>query len=197
MDKLNVLIAGATGYIGTQLVKLLCKHKNVKIKYLCGNTSVGKNISSYDKDLKKYKLPKIIKINYKLFKDVDVIFTSLPNGESQKIANKLLKKNIMIDLSADFRLTNAKIYNKYYGIKHISLNNLKKSIYGLTEINKKNLSKGKIIACPGCYPTSILLPLIPLIKKNLIDFKNIVIDSKSGFSGAGRGVHKKFKNKNL
>jgi len=69
MDKLNVLIAGSTGYIGTQLVKLLCKHKNVKIKYLCGNTSVGKNISFYDKDLKKYKLPKIIKINYKLFKE--------------------------------------------------------------------------------------------------------------------------------
>ena len=90
MDKLNVLIAGATGYIGTQLVKLLCKHKNVKIKYLCGNTSVGKNISFYDKDLNKYKLPKIIKINYNLFKDVDVIFTSLPNGESQKIANKLV-----------------------------------------------------------------------------------------------------------
>ena len=80
---------------------------------------------------------------------------------------------------------------------HRSLNNLKKSVYGLTEINMKNLSKGKIIACPGCYPTSILLPLFPLIKKNLIDFKNIVIDSKSGFSGAGRGVHKKFKNKNL
>ena len=197
MDKLNVLIAGSTGYIGTQLVKLLCKHKNVKIKYLCGNTSVGKNISYYEKDLKKYKLPKIIKINYKLFKDVDVIFTSLPNGESQKIANKLLKNNTMIDLSADFRLTNAKIYNKYYGIKHISLNNLKKSIYGLPEINKKNLSKAKVIACPGCYPTSILLPLFPLIKKNLVDFKNIIIDSKSGFSGAGRGVHKKFKNKNL
>ena len=142
MDKLNVLIAGSTGYIGTQLVKLLCKHKNIKIKYLCGNTSVGKNISSYDKDLKKYKLPKIIKINYKLFKDVDVIFTSLPNGESQKIANKLLKKNIMIDLSADFRLKNPKIYNKYYGIKHKSLDNLKKSVYGLSEINKKNLSGG-------------------------------------------------------
>ena len=182
MDKLNVLIAGSTGYIGTQLVKLLCKHKNVKIKYLCGNTSVGKNISSYDKDLKKYKLPKIIKINYKLFKDVDVIFTSLPNGESQKIANKLLKKNIMIDLSADFRLKNAKIYNKYYGIKHISLNNLKKSIYGLTEINKKNLSKGKIIACPGCYPTSILLPLFPLIKKNLASHRhNAEIQQELGY----------------
>ena len=73
MDKLNVLIAGSTGYIGTQLVKLLCKHKHVKIKYLCGNTSVGKNISYYEKNLKKYKLPKIIKINYKLFKDVDAV----------------------------------------------------------------------------------------------------------------------------
>ena len=100
MDKLNVLIAGSTGYIGTQFVKLLCKHKNVKIKYLCGNTSVCKNISSYDKDLKKYKLPKIIKSNYNLFKDVDVIFTSLPNGESQKIANKLLKKNISSTFNA-------------------------------------------------------------------------------------------------
>ena len=75
MDKLNVLIAGSTGYIGTQLVKLLCKHKNVKINIFCGNTSVGK-IFHYDKNLKKYKLPKIVKINYKLFKDVDVIFTS-------------------------------------------------------------------------------------------------------------------------
>ena len=131
MDKLNVLIAGSTGYIGTQLVKLLCKHKNVKIKYLCGNTSVGKNISSYDKNLKKYKLPKIIKINYKLFKDVDVIFTSLPNGESQKIANKLLKKNIMIDLSADFRLKNPDTWEKWYGKNHSAKSLLSECVYGL------------------------------------------------------------------
>ena len=83
MDKLNVLIAGSTGYIGTQLVKLLCKHKNVKIKYLCGNTSVGKNISSYDKDLKKYKLPKIIKINYKLFKDCLLYTSPSPRDKRQ------------------------------------------------------------------------------------------------------------------
>ena len=81
----------------------------------------------------------------------------------------------MIDLSADFRLKNPKIYNKYYGIKHKSLDNLKKSVYGLSEINKKNLSKAKIIACPGCYPTSILLPLFPLIKKNLIDLRILLL----------------------
>ena len=84
MNKLNILIAGSTGYIGVQLVKLLCKHKFVKIRYLCGNTSIGKKIYTYDKSLKKYKLPNIIKIKYKYFKEVDVIFTALPNGQSQK-----------------------------------------------------------------------------------------------------------------
>ena len=87
MKKLNVLVAGSTGYIGIQLVKLLCKHKFVKIRYLCGNSSIGKKIETYDKSLKKYKLPKIIKIKYKYLKEVDVIFTALPNGETQKISN--------------------------------------------------------------------------------------------------------------
>ena len=99
MKKLNVLVAGSTGYIGIQLVKLLCKHKFVKIRYLCGNSSIGKKIESYDKSLKKYKLPKIIEIKYKYFKEVDVIFTALPNGQSQIIANNLEKRNILIDLS--------------------------------------------------------------------------------------------------
>ena len=92
MNKINVLIAGSTGYIGVQLVKLLCKHKFVKIKYLCGYSSVGKKINFYDKELKKYNLPEIVKINYKYFKDVDVVFTALPNGQSQIIANNLEKK---------------------------------------------------------------------------------------------------------
>ena len=99
MNKLNVLVAGSTGYIGVQLVKLLCNHKYIKIKYLCGNSSIGKNIHFYDKELKKYNLPKIIKIDYKYFKEVDVIFTALPNGQSQAIANNLNEKNILIDLS--------------------------------------------------------------------------------------------------
>ena len=197
MRKLNVLIAGSTGYIGIQLVKLLVNHKNIKIKFLCGSSSVGKNIEYFDKSLKNKKLPKILKFNKKFLKHVDIIFTALPNGQAQSLSNLLHKNNILIDLSADFRLSKAKEYLKWYGAKHNSVGNINKSIYALPEISKKIIKKYKIISCPGCYPTSILLPLIPILKRKLVDKKNIIIDSKSGYSGAGRGVHKKYKNKNL
>ena len=95
MRKLNALIAGSTGYIGVQLVKLLTKHKNINIKYLCGNSSVGKNISFYDNSLNNKKFPKITKFKKEYLKNVEIIFTALPNGEAQKISNILLKKNIV------------------------------------------------------------------------------------------------------
>ncbi len=197
MNMINVLIAGATGYIGIQLTKILAKHKNVNIKHLCGNSSIGKKISYFDKSLNNKKLPKIIKFNKKLLTDIDAIFTALPDGETQKISKLLLKKNILIDLSADFRLRKAKDFLKWYKNKHQAKHMIKKSIYALPEIKKNLIKKYSIISCPGCYPTSILLPLIPLINKNLINNKNIIIDSKSGYSGAGRAVHKKYKDKNL
>ena len=112
MPKLNVLVAGSTGYIGVQLIKLLVKHSNVNIKYLCGNTSVGKNISSYEKSLSSKKLPKIIRYNKELLKNIDLVFTALPNGEAQDISNDLLKHNILIDLAADFRLNKASELSK-------------------------------------------------------------------------------------
>ena len=197
MVKKNVLICGATGYIGLQLTKLLCKHKHVNIKYLCGSSSVGKKISFYDKELKKYKLPKISKFNKKNLLDVDIIFTALPNGEAQLISKFLNKNNVLIDLAADFRLNTKNEYEKWYKIKHNASNLIKQSIYSIPEISGTLLKNFKIISCPGCYPTTILIPLIPLIKKNLINNKTIIIDSKSGYSGAGRGIHKKYKNKNL
>ena len=195
MAKLNVLIAGCTGYIGIELVKLLITHKRVNIKYLCGSSSVGKKISHFDKSIKA-KLPKIVKFNKSKLKNIDIIFTALPNGEAQKISKHLFKHNTLIDIAADFRL-NANKYLKWYKQKHKAPNNIKKSIYSLPELNNKDLKKYQIIACPGCYPTSILLPLKPLVKKKLIKINNIIIDSKSGYSGAGRGVHKKYSNKNL
>ncbi len=197
MPKLNVLIAGSTGYIGIQLIKLLINHKYINIKYLCGNTSVGKKISYYDKSFFSKKLPKIIKFNKNLIKDVDVIFTALPNGEAQDISKFLTKDKVLIDLAADFRLENSSDYLKWYKKVHKAKNLIKKSLYMLPEVNGKNIKDYQIISCPGCYPTSILLPLIPLFKNKLIKSKNIVIDSKSGYSGAGRGVHKKYKNRNL
>ncbi len=197
MRKLDALIAGSTGYIGVQLIKLLINHRYVNIKYLCGNSSVGKSINSFEKSEKFKNLPKITKFNKKYLKDVDIIFTALPNGQAQKISQNLLKKNTLIDLAADFRLEKSSEYLKWYKIKHKAINKIKYSIYALPEIVNKKVKKYKILGCPGCYPTSILLPLIPLIKEKTIDIKNIIIDSKSGYSGAGRGVHKKYINKNL
>ena len=197
MSKLNVLVCGSTGYIGIELVKILARHKKINIKYLCGNSSVGKNISFYDKSLSKKKLPIIRKFQRKLLKEVDVIFSALPNGEAQKLSKFLLDKNLLIDLSADFRLKNKNEYLKWYKIKHSAQKLIKNSIYSLPELKKNQFKNQKVISSPGCYPTSILLPLAPLIQKNLISNRNIVIDSKSGYSGAGRNVHKKYKNKNL
>jgi N-acetyl-gamma-glutamyl-phosphate reductase len=197
MLKLNVLVVGSTGYIGIQLIKLLVNHNNIRIKYLCGNSSIGKNIHDYEKTLISKKLPKIVRYNKSFLKNVDVVFTALPNGEAQDISNDLLEKNVLIDLAADFRLNKASDYLKWYKQKHRSIKNIRKSIYSLPEINGNEIKDFNIIGCPGCYPTSILLPLIPLIKENLIKTNNIIIDSKSGYSGAGRGIHKIYKNKNL
>ncbi len=169
MAKLNVLIAGCTGYIGIQLIKLLIKHDGVNIKYLCGSSSVGKNLNYFDKSLKK-KLPKISMFKKSMLNEIDVIFTALPNGEAQKISKYLKKKNTLIDLSADFRV-DTKSYFKWYKKKHKSPENINKSIYCLPELVDKKISDYQIISCPGCYPTSILLPLVPLIKKKNDQYK--------------------------
>ena len=145
----------------------------------------------YDISLKKFKLPKIVKFKKEYLKKIDLIFTALPNGEAQKISNYMNSNNILIDLAADFRLRSFSEYHKWYKQKHKSKKNIKKSIYSLPEIIGEKIKKYQIISCPGCYPTSVLLLLIPLIKRKLIKTNNIIIDSKSGYSGAGRSVHKR------
>ena len=196
-DSLNVVVAGATGYIGIQLVKILLKHPKVKILHLCATKSIGKQIRNFDNKLISKKLPKVSKLSAVDWKNIDVLFTALPNGEAQKII-KIIPKHIkLIDLSADFRLKSSKIFKKWYGIDHKSKKFINKSIYAITEFTKNKVQNYQIISCPGCYPTSIQIPLIPLIKKGLINTKNIIIDSKSGYSGAGKKIKKKFKFKNL
>jgi N-acetyl-gamma-glutamyl-phosphate reductase len=196
-DSLNVVVAGATGYIGLELVKILSKHPKAKILYLCATQSIGKSIYKFDKKLIRKKLPKISSIKNVNWNNINVIFTALPNGEAQKIAKKLPENVKLIDLSADFRLDDVKAYKKWYGINHKckKLNN--RSIYSIAEFSKKDLNKYKIISCPGCYPTSVQIPLIPLIRNNVINLNKIIVDSKSGYSGAGKNIKKKFKFKNL
>ncbi len=194
---INVAIAGATGYIGLELIKLLLKHPRVHIKYICAQKSIGKNLDKFDNSFKSKLLPKITNIKKINFDKIDILFTALPNGEAQKISKKINTKVILIDLSADFRLTSYKNYKKWYKRSHKSKNLIKKSIYSIPELVNVNLKDFKIISCPGCYPTSIQIPLIPIIKKKFIDTNSIIVDSKSGYSGAGKNLHKKFKYKNI
>jgi len=197
--KINVAVIGATGYTGLDLVLILSKHPKVKVKYLCATKNLGKNINFFDKRIKK-QLPIISSVKKINWKSLDLVFLSLPNGEAQKLINKifLINNNLkFIDLSADFRISNPKIYEKNYNLKHKAKNLIKNSIYSLPEFSKGKVKKFRIISNPGCYPTSIQIPLIPLIQKNLIKTKNITIDSKSGYSGAGKNLERKFTHKNL
>ena len=199
LDKINIALIGATGYTGLDLILMLSKHPKVRIKYLCATKNLGKKINFFDKRIKK-KLPEISSVSKINWNILDLVFLSLPNGEAQKLINKIYKKNKklkFIDLSADFRIINPKIYEKNYKIKHKAKNLIKHSLYSLPELNKKIDKKIRIISNPGCYPTSVQIPLIPLIKSNLIKNQNITIDSKSGYSGAGKNLEKKFKHKNL
>jgi N-acetyl-gamma-glutamyl-phosphate reductase len=197
--KINIAVIGATGYTGLDLVYLLSKHPRIRIINLCATKNLGKDITFFDKRIKK-KLPKISTTNKINWGNLDLVFFSLPNGEAQKIIKKKFykfKHIKFIDLSADFRITNKSIYKKNYKINHKAPKLINESLYSISEFNKKRILKYRIIANPGCYPTSIQIPLVPLINNNLINIKNITIDSKSGFSGAGKNLEKKFTHKNL
>jgi len=198
LKKISVVVAGATGYVGLDLVKILSRHPKVTIKYLCAQKNLGKKIQFFDKRIKK-QLPKISNLKKVFWPHIDILFTCLPTGESQVIAKNLFRfKNLrIIDLSADFRLDKESEYKKFYLKKHKARNLLKYSVYSLSEYVKENIKNFRIIACPGCYPTSIQIPLIPLLSKNLIKKNDIIIDSKSGYSGAGKNLKKKFPHKNI
>ena len=197
-NKLNIAIAGATGYVGLDLVFYLSKHPKVNISYLCAQKNIGSNIQKFDSRIKK-KLPKISNLKNVDWNDIDLLYLSLPNGEAQKVTKKLFKYKHLrfIDLSADFRLENTKDYKKWYSKNHFAKNLIKNSIYSIPEFTKNKIKSYRIIANPGCYPTSIQLAIIPLLKKSLIETKNITIDSKSGYSGAGKNYKSKFTHKNI
>ena len=198
-NKINIAVIGATGYTGLDLIFMLSKHPKVKILNLCATKNLGKNIRFFDKRIKK-KLPKISSISNINWNNLDLVFLSLPNGEAQKIIKINYKKNNnikFIDLSADFRIKNLRIYEKNYKIKHKAIKFINKSLYSIPEFSKDYINKYRIISNPGCYPTSILLPLYPLLKKKFVKFNDITIDSKSGYSGAGKNLEEKFTHKNL
>ncbi len=193
--KLKVAVLGSTGYVGMELVKLLSKHQNININFLGSDSETGAKLKSIDG---KYEYKNLPVLNHNKEFDCtlsDYVFLALPHSISNKFVKEFFGKINIIDLSADFRLDKIEVYNKDYGHKHSCSEYLKDFTYGLVEIYREHISTSKNIAVPGCYPTSILLPLIPLITEGVLNTNNIIIDSKSGFSGAGKKFDlKKIKN---
>ena len=182
----NVAVLGSTGYVGMELVELLSKHENININFLGSDSIEDKYLTNIDNTKEYIDLP-LLK-NNKLFdpSTSDYVFLALPHSVSNKFVKNFIGETKIIDLSADFRLENINIYKENYGDNHTCSEYLNKFIYGLVEFNRSKIANAKNIAVPGCYPTSILLPLIPLLNDNLIMSDNIIIDSKSGYSGAGK-----------
>ncbi|MDI7815714.1 N-acetyl-gamma-glutamyl-phosphate reductase [Clostridioides difficile] len=186
MSKIKAGIIGATGYVGVELLRLLINHDKVEVTAIGSNSYVGKDIVELYPSI-GYKNSMICIENEKVIDMCDVVFTALPHGVSEKFAIKAIEsKKKVIDLGADFRIKDEEIYSKWYGVSFIDETLHKKAIYGLSEIYEDDIKDADIIANPGCYPTSISLPLIPLLSSKLIKCNNIIIDSKSGLTGAGR-----------
>ena len=190
MTKINAAVIGATGYTGYELVKILAHHPNVDIKYLSSQSNVGVKYTDIYPQLKGVlsDITCMADDIGKIASEVDVIFLALPHGvSSSKVDKNILNKTKIIDLSADFRLHNLATYEQWY-CKHNSPDLLQSAVYGLAEIYRNDIKNANLVANPGCYTTCSILTLYPLVKCDLVDTNTIIIDAKSGVSGAGRSV---------
>ncbi|XP_078430571.1 putative N-acetyl-gamma-glutamyl-phosphate reductase [Wolffia australiana] len=187
-QKLRIGVLGASGYTGSEIVRLLANHPLFRITLVTADRKAGQSIGSVFPHLITLDLPDLIAIKDADFSKTDAVFCCLPHATTQEIIKGLPTDLKVVDLSADFRLRNVDEYAEWYGQPHCAPELQKEATYGLTEIYREEIKKARLVANPGCYPTSILLPLIPLIKAGLVGLSNIIIDAKSGVSGAGRGA---------
>lgn len=187
---INVGIVGSTGYGGCELVRFLLTHKDVHIQWVSSRTYADQEYSDIYKSYFTLLDQKCVEEDIEKYLDeVDVVFFATPQGVCAKMVNEnVLNKVKVIDLSADYRIKDVDTYESWYGIKHASPEFIEEAVYGLCEINRKEVQKARLIANPGCYPTCSILSIYPLARAGLIDMNTLIIDAKSGTSGAGRGA---------
>jgi N-acetyl-gamma-glutamyl-phosphate reductase len=187
-ERFRIGILGASGYTGAELLRLLRCHPHAEIRALTADRQAGKPIGAVFPHLAAEGLPDLVTIGEVDWSGIDVVFCGLPHGTTQEVIAGLPKHLKIIDLSADFRLADIATYAEWYGHEHRAPELQREAVYGLTEIERERIREARLVAVPGCYPTAAQLPLIPLLRAQLIDPDDIIIDAKSGVSGAGRAA---------
>ncbi len=186
-NSIGISIVGASGYSGAELMRFLIKHHSVRIDKLFAQSSAGKSLADLYPEFRNRLEKTFEPYSLQAACESDCIFLALPSGEAMNLAPALLERGkVVIDLGGDFRLKNVEQYKQFYKHEHTASHLLPTAVYGLAEWNASQIKSAKLVANPGCYPTSALLPLLPLLKENLIEPTGIVINSMSGVSGAGR-----------
>jgi len=197
MKKINVSVVGSTGYAGKELVKILINHQKVDLVHLVSSSYAGKNIAEIFPEFLNKLDRKLINLDLNVVsQDSDLVFTALPHTVSMDVVPGLLKKGVkVVDFSADYRIKDSAVYQEWYKKKHNQINKglLSEAVYGLPEIYLDKIKGASLVANPGCYPTSVILGIAPLLKYHFVEPEGIIIDSKSGTTGAGRklssGLH--------
>ncbi|GAB6053926.1 N-acetyl-gamma-glutamyl-phosphate reductase [Magnetospira thiophila] len=185
---LNVAILGASGYTGAELVRLLARHDGVRLVALTGDRKAGQSMAQVFPHLAMLDLPELVTIEQVDWSGIDVVFGCLPHGTMHGLVRTLPERIKIIDLSADFRLRDGAVYAQWYGLEHKALDYQQQAVYGLPELFRAEIAKARLVAGPGCYPTAAQVPLVPLLAAGLIQTEDIIIDAKSGVSGAGRAA---------